>query len=80
MINTVITTKNWRDVANAAIMSKDITPIGRSWLHSLLGGPAVIGAQESDIIAKICRARLEEELENKIVDLTKHTLPDKPVA
>ena len=60
-INQVITTTNWRDIAENALRDKTLTPIGRSYLHTLLGAPAELAATESDFVAKLLRARFEAE-------------------
>lgn len=79
-INQVITTKNWRAIAENSLRDKSLSPITRSYLHTLLGAPATLAAQESDLVAKLFRARLEAEISDKIIDLTNNTLPDKPAA
>ena len=82
-INQVITTKNWRDIAENALRDKSLSPITRSYLHTLLGAPSTLAAQESDLVAKLFRARseaeiitrLEAEISEKIIDLTKEDFP-----
>lgn len=74
-INQVITTKNWRDIAENAIRDTRISGTTRTYLNLLLGAPATLAAQESDLVAKLFRARLEAEISEKIIDLTKEDFP-----
>lgn len=74
-INQVITTKNWRDIAENAIRDTRISGTTRTYLNLLLGAPSTLAAQESDLVAKLFRARLEAEISEKIIDLTKEDFP-----
>lgn len=74
-INQVITTTNWRDIAENALRDTKLSGSTRSYLMILLGAPAELAATESDFVAKLLRARFEAEAESKIIDLTKFNFP-----